>query len=452
MEQTPAETNQAAPEGIPPLGVPPARVDARNGASLDGQQPAVNQAGRAAQGVTRAFSSFKHRNYQLWFSGQLISVIGTWMQSIAQGWLVYQISHSEFALGLVSFAAAIPVLLITPWGGVVVDLVPRRTLLVITQTITMLLAFVLAALAFTNTVQVWHIMVLAVILGVVNAFDAPARQAIIVDLVGREDMTNAIALNSMMFNGARVLGPALGGFLLAWLGTAWCFLINGISFLAVIAGLVAMTIPIRQVTRRMEAPLRQFGEGLRYARDHRAIMGLLILAAVMSTFGMSYGALLPAFVDKVLHVDASGYGAINALIGVGALSGAFLMAVNDFYGKRGRMLLIASLIYPLVLAIFAYNGNFLLTLLLAFGLGFGFMLQGNNMNSLLQLHVDDEMRGRVMSLYTLSFFGLSPFGSLLAGMLGERLPLPITISITAGIMLIGTLIIHFMIPEVRRME
>jgi MFS family permease len=400
--------------------------------------------------MMRAFSSFKHRNYQLWFGGQLVSVIGTWMQSIAQGWLVYQISHSEFALGLVSFAAAIPVLFITPWGGVIVDVVPRRTLLVITQTVTMILAFVLAALAFTNTVQVWHIMVLAVILGIVNSFDAPARQAIVVDLVGREDMTNAIALNSMMFNGARVVGPALGGFLLAWLGSAWCFTVNGISFLAVIAGLLAMRMPARAMTPRIEHPLRRFGEGLAYARAHRDILGLLVLAAVMSTFGMAYSALLPAFVDKVLHTNASGYGAINALIGVGALSGAFLMAVNDFYGKRGRILLVANLVYPLVLALFAYNGNFPLALLLAFGLGFGFMLQGNNMNSLLQLRVDDAMRGRVMSLYTLSFFGLSPFGSLLAGLLGEWLPLSLAITINAGIMLVGMAVIHFLIPEVRR--
>jgi MFS family permease len=447
MEKMPAQANQGKGAGISSTvdGTPVA------GAAAVGMS-AVPQPAGAARGVKRTFSSFKHRNYQLWFSGQLISVIGTWMQSIAQGWLVYQISHSELALGLVSFAAAIPVLFITPWGGVVVDAVPRRTLLVVTQTVTMLLAFVLAALTFTNTVQVWHIMLLAVILGVVNAFDAPARQAIVVDLVGREDMTNAIALNSMMFNGARVIGPALGGLLLAWLGTGWCFLINGLSFLAVIAGLVAMVVPVRQVTRRIEQPLRQFGQGLAYARAHRDILGLLVLAAVMSIFGMAYGALLPAFVDKVLHTNASGYGAINALIGVGALSGAFLLASNDFYGGRGRILLWANLVYPLVLGLFAFNTNFPLALLLAFGLGFGFMLQGNNMNSLLQLNVDDAMRGRVMSLYTLSFFGLSPFGSLLAGFIGERLPLSLTVAINAGVMLLGMAVIHLLIPQVRRMK
>ena len=400
----------------------------------------------------KAFSSFRYRNYQLWFGGQLISVIGTWMQSIALGWLVYQISHSEFMLGMVGFASAIPVLIVSPWGGVITDVVPKRTLLVITQSSAMVLAFILAALTFSNSVQVWHILVLAALLGVVNAFDAPARQAFVVDMVGREDMANAIALNSMMLNGARVIGPALGGYLLAWLGSSWCFLINGVSFIAVIASLLAMIVPPHQALNRLENPLRQFVEGMRYSSQEREIFGVLLMAVVFSVFGMAYAALLPAFVDQMLHVNASGYGAINALIGGGAVIAALFIANFSNSKQRGRMMLAASLIYPFLLAAFAFTTNFPLALLLSFLLGFGFMVQANSMNSLLQLKVQDNMRGRVMALYTLCFFGLTPFGSLAAGTVAEYLPLNLTVALTALIMLIGSLFIQWRIPEIRKID
>jgi MFS family permease len=401
--------------------------------------------------VPRLFSSFRHRNYQLWFSGQFVSVIGTWMQGIAQGWLVYQLTGSEFLLGLVGFASAIPTLLVSPWGGVISDVVPKRTILVATQGTAMVLAFILAALTFTNTVQVWHILVLAGILGIVNAFDAPARQSFVVNLVGREDMVNGIALNSMMLNSGRVIGPALGGYLLVWLGTGWCFLINGFSFIAVISGLLAMRLPPQPPLNRLEKPLKQFAEGVKYARQRPDILGLLLFAAVFSMFGMAYSALLPAFVDRVLHADATVYGALNALVGVGAVLGALSVAYFGSSWKRGRMLIRANLVYPLVLAAFGFTSSPTLAMLLAFGLGYGFMLQANLMNSMLQLRVDDAMRGRVMSLYTLSFFGLSPFGSLAAGALAERLTLSPTIALTAVIMLVGSLIIQWRIPQIRHL-
>jgi MFS family permease len=398
-----------------------------------------------------AFSSFRHPNYKLWFSGQLISVIGTWMQGIAQGWLVYQLSHSEFALGMVGFASAIPVLIVSPWGGVITDIVPKRTLLVITQIASMLLAFVLALLTFTNVVQVWHIMVLAALLGVVNAFDAPARQAFVVDMVDREDMVNAIALNSMLINGARVIGPAIGGYLLVWLGSSWCFLINGISFLAVIASLLAMRLPAHKPLNRLNHPLKQFAEGLSYARQRPEILGLLLLAVFFGVFGMAYSALLPAFVDKNLHTDATGFGAISALFGVGAVLAALFIAAFAKNSWRGKMVTVASLGYPLILAAFGLNSNFPLALFLALALGFGFMIQANSMNSLLQLKVDDAMRGRVMSLYTLTFFGLSPFGSLAAGAVAELIPISLTISVAAAIMFAGSLALQWRIPALRRM-
>ena len=257
---------------------------------LETQRPSKRLPGAKAarRPVPRAFSALQHRNYQLWFVGQLISVAGTWMQAIAQGWLVYQISHSEFTLGLMGFASAIPILIVTPFGGLIADAFPKRTLLVMTQTTMMVLAFILSVLTFTNTVQVWHIIVLAALLGVANSFDAPARQAFVVDMVSREDMTNAIAMNSMMFNGARVVGPALGGLLLGAFGAGWCFLFNGVSFLAVIAGLLLMQVPKPATRPQIGHPLEQIKEGVQYASGQKEILALLLLACVFGFFGSAY--------------------------------------------------------------------------------------------------------------------------------------------------------------------
>ena len=370
--------------------------------------------------MPRAFAAMRHRNFQLYFIGQLISNAGTWMQIIAQGWLVYQITHSEFALGVVSFASAIPVLLITPFGGVVVDRVPKRALLVITQSAAMLLALALAVLAFTNVIREWHIYVLAALIGIVNAFDAPARQAFVVEMVGKDDMPNAIALNSMMFNSARVIGPGLGGLLLAAFGPAWCFTINGLSYLAVIAGLLLMTIPPRPPAPARQAPLRQLSEGLRYVTRRADMWGLLVLAIIFSMFGLSYSTLLPAFADTVLHGGPEAYGWLNAATGVGAVISALLVAQFGDRGKRGMWLLAANFVFPIILALFAITSALPVSLLLACALGMGFMTHMTMSNTLLQTRVEDEFRGRVMSLFTLTFFGLSPFGNLLIGALGQQ--------------------------------
>ncbi len=402
--------------------------------------------------LPKAFTALQHRNYRLFFSGQLISVAGTWMQSIAQGWLVYQISQSEFMLGLVGFASAIPVLVVSPFGGVLADALPRRKLLVITQTAAMLMAFVLAGLTFTGLVEVWHIIVLAAISGLINAFDAPARQSFVVDLVGRGDLTNAIAMNSMMFNGARVIGPAVGGVILAAFGAAWCFFINGLSFLAVIAGLLLMQLSAPAHPPRIQQPLRQLADGVRYAVSHREIVGLLLLSTIFGIFGLSYSSQLPAYVDQVYHVDATGYGIISAVIGMGAVSGAFLVAQFHDRLKRGPLLFYANILYSALLLTFSFNANFPLALVLGFGLGSCFMLQMNNMNSLLQLRVSDEMRGRVMSLYTLTFFGFSPFGSLLVGTLAEQWSLTGTVALAAAVTGVLSLAVFWRIPELRKMS
>ncbi len=401
--------------------------------------------------VSKTFAAMQHRNFRLYFIGQLISVAGTWMQIVAQAWLVYELSHSELMLGVVGFASAIPSLLISPWGGVVVDRVSRRNLLVVTQTAAMILAFILAALAFAGVVQVWHIIVLAAALGVVNSFDGPARQAFVVEMVGREDLPNAIAINSMMFNGARVIGPALGGLLLATVGSAWCFLINGASFLAVIVCLRMMRITKPIQTVRGESPWRDFVRGLRYVLAHHEIFALLLLALIFSVFGISYYALLPAFADQVLHVDATGYGALNAMVGVGAVCVALFIARYGDRGQRGRWLVWANIGFPITLLVFANNPYFSPSLLLALVLGAGFMLEFTLINTLLQTNVPDDMRGRVMGLYTLTFFGFAPFGNLAMGMRAEQWGLSLTISLSAVLTLGLAIIVIGIVPRLRQL-
>lgn len=396
--------------------------------------------------IPRTFAAFQHRNYQLYFIGQLVSVAGTWMQIIAQGWLVYQISQSELTLGVVGFASAIPALLISPWGGVVVDRVPKRSLLVTTQASAMGLAFILAALTITGQVQVWHIILLAAGLGVINAFDAPARQAFVVEMVGRDEMTNAIAMNAIMFNSARVIGPALAGIALVAVGAAWCFFLNGLSFLAVIAGLLAMRLSPRPPIRRTLPPWQELTSGLRYVKGQPELFALLLLALVFSVFGISYGTLLPAFADKVLHSGAAGFSAINSASGLGAVCGAFIVARYGDREKRGQWLVWANLAFPVILLAFAYTPNFYLSLGLAFGLGVGFMLQFTLINTLLQTYVADEMRGRVLSLYTLTFFGFSPFGNLAIGTLAEGWGLSLTIGLSAVVAAVLALVVIRIVP------
>ena len=402
--------------------------------------------------VPKTFSALRHHNFQLYVAGQLVSLMGTWMQIIGQGWLVYKISHSEQALGLVGFASAIPALAITPWAGVVIDRVSKRAVLVCTQTGAMLLAFALAWLTFADVVQVWHIVVLAACLGFVNAFDGPARQAFTVDLVGREDLSNAIAINSMTFNGARIVGPAIGGLLLAWVGAAWCFLLNGLSFIAVIITLLRMEIPPHTRRPTQLSPWQQLVSGVQYAAREPNIRAILLLALIFSVFGVSYSTILPAFVDKVLGRDASAFGAINACLGVGAVTGAFLVARYGENGRRGLWLSATLLGFPVMLTLFALNSTYVVALGLSLFLGVGFMQTFTLLNTLLQTLVADEMRGRVLSLYTLTFFGFMPFGNLALGSLAERWDLQSAIVLSATLSFVLALVVLWVTPSVRRLS
>jgi len=407
---------------------------------------------RSSPGPGNPFAALRHRNYQLYFGGQLISNAGTWMQVIAQGWLVYQITHSDLTLGIVGFASAIPTLLISPWGGVIVDRVPKRTLLILTQTGAMLLAFILAALVFTKTVQEWHIIVLAAGLGVVNSFDAPGRQAFVVDMVGREDLPNAIAMNSMMFNSARVIGPAMGGLLLAVIGPAWCFTINGISYIAVILGLWVMQIELHDTLRFSASPWKELTSGLKYVVSQREIYGLLLLASIFSVFGISYATVLPAFVEQMLKQNAAGYGWITAAVGAGAVGGAYLIARQYGPKWRSKWLLAAGFGFPVVLTLFSFTTLFPLSLLLALGLGVGFMVEFTIINTLLQTRVDDRLRGRVMGLYTITFFGLAPLGNLAIGALSQAIGLSYTMTLFAVICLVLTVIVVQKVPEIKSLS
>lgn len=401
-----------------------------------------------AEGGT-TFVAMRHRNYQLYFGGQLISNIGTWMQVIAQGWVVYQLGHSELTLGLVAFASAIPTLIISPWGGVVVDRVSRRNLLMMTQAGAMLLAFALALLTFANVVQEWHVIVLAALLGVVNAFDAPARQAFVPEMVGKRDLPNAIALNSMMFNSARVIGPAIAGLMLAAIGAAWCFTLNGISYFAVLAGLWWMKLPPHRSTQHTASPWQQMVSGVKYAAGYREISALILLSLVFSIFGVSYFTILPAFVEKILNQGAIAYGWVNAASGLGAITGALVLASPLSNGKRGRILVLTNLIFPILLIAFSFVQIYWLSLVLAYGLGVGFMTQFTTINTLLQTRVDDAFRGRVMGLYTLTFFGFAPFGNLMIGALGEKMGLSFAMTLFACLSLILSRVVLTKTPEVQ---
>jgi MFS family permease len=400
----------------------------------------------------QTFAALKHRNYRLWFLGQLVSLVGTWMQTTAQGYLVFQLTHSPAYLGYVGFAAGVPSWLFMLYGGVIADRLPRRKLLLITQVSMMILAFILANLTFLAWVQPWHIVLLALGLGVANAFDVPARQAFVVEMVGREDLTNAIALNSSMFNLATIVGPAVAGLAYAFLGPAWCFIINGVSFIAVITALLLMRLNAVPVRRRPTAALDDLKEGLRYVGSHLIIRTLVSTAAVISLFGLAFMTLMPAWATTVLGGDATTNGWLLGARGVGALSGAVMIAALGRFEGKGKLLTIGSLIFPLLLLFFSSVRWLPLSLLALAGTGWGFMVLFNLANTLIQTLVPDELRGRVVSIYTLGFFGLMPLGALLAGWAAEWVGEPNTIALSALISLGFALWLWLRVPQLRALK
>lgn len=400
----------------------------------------------------RTFSALRYRNYRLWFSGQLVSLVGTWMQITAQSFLVFQLTQSPAYLGYVGFAAGIPSWLFMLYAGVVADRIPRRTLLLITQTTMMLLAFILAALTFSGLVQPWHIIVLALALGTANAFDAPARQVLAVELVERKDLTNAIALNSSLFNLGSVVGPAVAGLSYAAFGAAWCFALNGVSFIAVIIALVLMRLPARPLTPRTRSAFAQLKEGLSYTRRHPLLPTLIAIPAFTALFGMAYGTLLPAWAVDILGGDATTNGLLQSARGTGSLIGALMIASFGYRARRGRWLTTGMFVYPILLLAFAAIRLLPLSLAVLVGVGWGGMIIFNMGNTLVQTHVSDEFRGRVMSIYTLTFFGGMPLGALWAGALAEVIGAPLTVVVSTLASLTFAIFFLWRVPQLRRLE
>jgi MFS family permease len=389
-----------------------AEVD-EHGGDLPEQE---NWGGRLA-----AFRALRHRNFRLFFGGQLISLIGTWMQSVAQAWLVLSLTNSSLMLGVVSFASYMPIVLVALFAGVVVDHVDRRRLIIAAQTLLMLSAFVLAALTWGRAVKVEYVIVLAALNGLVSSFDMPGRQAFVVEMVGREDLPNAISMNSMIFNGARMIGPAIAGLLIAVIGVAGCFLLNGISYLAVIWSLLEMDLPRRERRQIGAAMMRQVRAGLTYVWRHRPTLWLLVLVAINSGFGMQYTVLIPLFARNLLHVGAHGYGFLMAAQGLGAVASAIVMNSRSTAPKALRQNLVFG-IFCMAISVAAFGASrwMALSLVAQMFIGAGLMNHMVTTNTLLQMFVSDELRGRVMSIYTLSFIGSAPLGSLAVGYIGEH--------------------------------
>ncbi len=374
----------------------------------------------------------RHRNFRLFFAGQLVSLIGTWLQSVAQAWLVLKLSNSPMALGEVAFAGYVPIVLVGLFAGVVVDHVDRRRLIVGTQTVLMLSAFALGALTWTGAVRAEHVIGLAALNGLVSAFDMPGRQVFVVEMVGRDDLPNAIAMNSMIFNGARMLGPAVAGLLIALVGVAGCFFINGISYLAVLWGLLVMDIARRKAEPFASMMLRRVREGLMYVWRHRPSLWLLLLVAINSGFGLQYTVLIPMFARDLLRGGARGYGFLVAAQGLGAVAGAIAMNSRPPTPRALRQNLVFGL-FATACAIFVFGVSpwMALSLVAQMLIGAGLMHYMATTNTMLQLFVSDELRGRVMSIYTLSFIGTAPIGSLEVGWVGEHVGLRIAVVICA---------------------
>lgn len=392
-------------------------------------QPRRVAAGKLS--LRQTFSALKHRNFRLFFIGQSISLIGTWMQNAAQSWLVYQVTGSKLLLGVVAAVGSAPMLFFSLWGGSLADRHPKRTVLLFTQSGMMILAFIFTALVWTGAVRPWHILTLAALGGVAMAFDMPARQAFMVEMTSREDLMNAVSLNSSIVNGARVVGPAVAGVLMAQVGLAACFFLNGLSFVAVIGGLLMMRLPKFERPAKPASTWRHALEGFAYVARHRRVRTLLILFSIVGTFGWSYSVLMPAFATDVLHVGERGYGVLLSANGIGALLGA--LAVATFGDRVHRRLLILGglAVFSIMLLLLAVTRNYYVAIILLGIAGWGMLLYFSTTNTMIQTSVEDGMRGRVMGIWAVIFGGMMPVGGLEAGTLSHYFGVRWTIAVGA---------------------
>jgi MFS family permease len=389
------------------------------------------------------FRALQHRNFQLFIAGQLTSLIGTWMQTTAQLWLVYKLTGSAALLGVFGFANQVPILFLAALGGYLGDRYNRHYGVIWTQTVSMVLAFVLAALTFANIIQVWELIFIAFLVGVVNAFDVPIRQAFLVEMVVREDLPNAIALNSSIFNGARVVGPAIAGFALAWKGPAWCFFLNGVSFLAVIGALLGMRLVKRESKKESGSPFQSLIQGFRFAMSDLPIRSTLLLLSMLSLLGLQYSVFLPIFASEVLHRGAKGFGLLMSAAGVGAVIGALHFAARTSYKGLARWIAATSTTCAIGLVIFSQSKVFWLSMAVLLVVGFCATVQMAATNTTLQNRVPDQLRGRIMAVYATMFMGVQPIGSLIAGGVAKHIGAPYTLAVFGTLCFLGSVIFIF---------
>lgn len=399
-----------------------------------------------------ALRALRHRNFRLFTVGQTISLIGSWMQQLAMGWLVYRLTNSAFLLGLVAFGAQGPTFILSPIAGVYADRLNRHRMVIGAQAAMMLQAAILTALVLTGTVEFWHVLVLSTFFGCASAFDIPARQSFLLEMVqSREDLPNAIALNSSMFNGARLIGPALAGFMIARFGEGVAFLLNAVSYVAVLAALMAMKIerrPPRQTGENLLSTLRQ---GFSYAFGFPPIRNVLSLVGAVALFGVPFSVLMPVFAVKILHGDAKTLGWLMSATGLGALGGALFLAQRESVRGLSRVITWSALLFGASLIGFAVSHSFVLSMVMLTLAGFGMMVQMAGSNTFLQTIVDDDKRGRIMSLYTMSYIGVAPVGSLLAGAMAERVSAELTLAIGGLVCVASAALFARQIPRFREM-
>jgi MFS family permease len=395
------------------------------------------------------FSSLKVRNFRIYWFGNVVSLTGTWIQSVAQSWLVFQLTNSAILLGVVGFLGTIPVFLLSLLGGVFADRMNKRIILIFTQTAFMLLAFSLAVLTQVKLVTASQIMVIAILNGIVMAFDAPSRQALTIELAGREHLMNAIALNSVAFNSTRTIGPALAGILIAIIGMSGCFYLNGISFLAVILALFLIKINKSTGNNKNNTALKDLKDGLIFVKNNRLILMLITMVGIVSLFGISYIILMPIFANDVLKVGVKGMGILMSSSGVGALiAGLTLARLGDFKYK-GKLLMSAALVFSLSVVLFGLSKNFLFSLFTLLFVGGASIMALALINTILQTTVPDDFRGRVMGVYMLTFAGILPFGNLIAGSLAHALGVSFTVSVSGVICAIFFIVVNIAYPGLK---
>jgi MFS family permease len=440
---------KAQAPGTQPDPQTPEQRRAQNHAAPDPAAAPMPPRGALAN-FSHAWRALRHRNFKLFYFGQSISVIGTWMTRLATTWLVYRLTHSALLLGVVSFSGQIAAFLLGPLAGVWVERLDRRKLLVWTQAAGALQSLALAALTLTHRINLWEIIVLSSFQGVINAFDMPGRQSFLVQMVDdRADLSNAIAINSSMANGARLIGPAIAGVVIAAVGEGWCFFVDGISYFAVIASLLAMRITPSEARRHTASLLEQLREGWDYVRTFRPVRTILLIFSLISLMGYPYAVLLPIFAGQILHGGAHTLGWLSAAAGVGALTSAISLALRKTIVGLPRMIQIASATLGVALILFSFSRVLWLSLILMVFVGFGLIQTASASNTIIQSLVSEDKRARVMGYYTMAFVGTAPFGSLLAGALAHRIGAPHTALLTGAFCILGSLWFTAELPKLR---